>query len=78
VYRGRIQTVDNLRRKRWKGDEKCQFCLEGESVDHLLFKCPLAVYICPVVRDVLRWDALPKSVKNFVEDFLFFEGGYPE
>jgi hypothetical protein len=27
VYRGRIQTVDNLKRKRWKGDEKCQFYL---------------------------------------------------
>jgi hypothetical protein len=23
MYRGRIQTVDNLKKKRWNGDEKC-------------------------------------------------------
>jgi hypothetical protein len=40
-----FQTVDNLKRKRWKGNEMCIFCLEGESVDHLLFRCPLVVYI---------------------------------
>jgi hypothetical protein len=28
VYRGRVQTVDNLKKKRWKGEEKCRFCLE--------------------------------------------------
>jgi hypothetical protein len=68
VYRERIQTVDNLKKKRWKGDEKCQFCLESESVDHLLFMCPLAVYVWVVVRDVLGWNALPVGVKNFVEN----------
>jgi hypothetical protein len=45
VYWGSFQTVDNLKRKRWKGNEMCKFCLEGESVDHLLFRCPLVVYI---------------------------------
>jgi hypothetical protein len=74
VYRGRIQTVDNLRKKRWKGDEKCQFCLESESVDHLVFRCPLSVYIWVVVGDVLGWETLPRSVKNFVDDFLFLRG----
>jgi hypothetical protein len=29
VCRGRIQTTDNLKKKRWKGSEMCQFCLEG-------------------------------------------------
>jgi hypothetical protein len=27
-----------------------------------------------VVRDVLGWDALPKGVEDFVENFMFFEG----
>jgi hypothetical protein len=74
MARGRIQTMDNLKKKRWKGDEKCQFCLEGELVDHMLFRCPLSVYIWAVVKDVLGWEALPKSVKSFVEDFLFLRG----
>jgi hypothetical protein len=37
VFRERIQTVDNLRKKKWKGDEKCKFYLESEFVNHLLF-----------------------------------------
>jgi hypothetical protein len=74
VYRERIQTVDNLKKKRWKGDEKCQLCLESKSVDHLLFMCPLAVYVWVVVRDVLGWNALPVGVKNFVENFMFLRG----
>jgi hypothetical protein len=27
-----------------------------------------------VLRDVLGWDALPKGVEDFVENFMFFEG----
>jgi hypothetical protein len=52
-------------------EEKCHFCLESESMNHLLFRCPLAVYMWSVVRDVLGWNAIPKSVKNFVENLLF-------
>jgi hypothetical protein len=44
VYQGRIQTADNLIRKHWKGDRKCKFC-EEESVNHLLFLCPIASYL---------------------------------
>jgi hypothetical protein len=74
VYRGRIQTVDNLKRRRWNGDEKCQFCLKRESAGHLLFRGPLAVYIWAVIRDVLGWKTLPRDVKSFVEDFMFARG----
>jgi hypothetical protein len=71
----RIQTVDNLRKKEWKRDEKCKFCLEGESVNHLLFECSLAVYVWAMFREVLRWNASPRSVKDFVENFMWLRGG---
>jgi hypothetical protein len=74
VFRERIQTVDNLKKKRWKGEEKCMFCLECEFVDHLLFGCYLAVYVWAMVRDVLGWDAIPRSVKDFVENFMLLRG----
>jgi hypothetical protein len=60
VFRERIHTMDNLKKKRWKGEERCLFCLERESVDHLLFRCSLLVYIRVVVRDVLGWDAIQR------------------
>jgi hypothetical protein len=62
-----------LRRKQWKGASCCQLCKEEESVDHLLFQCPLATYIWAVVRDGLNWKVIP-SAKNFSEDFLFERG----
>jgi hypothetical protein len=71
VFTEWIQTIDNLKKKRWKGEEKCLFCLERESVDHLLFRCSLSVYIWVVVRDVLEWDAIPKGVKKLWKPICF-------
>jgi hypothetical protein len=45
VFRDRIQTVDNMRKKKWKGDGKCKFCLDSESVNHLLFECSIVVSV---------------------------------
>jgi hypothetical protein len=75
VFRNIAQTVDNLRRKLWKGAKECQWCAEEESVDHMLFKCPLATYVWAVVRDGMLWQSIPLSVKNWSEDFLLERGG---
>jgi hypothetical protein len=64
-----------VKRKKWKGSEMCHFCLEGESMDHLLFRCPLAIYIWALIRDELRWGPMLRGVKKFVEDFMFARGG---
>jgi hypothetical protein len=57
-----------------EGDKKCKFCLESESADHLLFRCPLSVYIWVVARGVLGWKALLNGVKSFVENFMYTRG----
>jgi hypothetical protein len=60
VYRGKIQTEDNLRRKHGKGSGPCQLCLEEESMDHLLFKYPLAMFLCGRwIRDAMKWGLIP-------------------
>jgi hypothetical protein len=59
VLRNRIQTVDNLGRKKWKGSKLCQLCNEEENVDHLLFRCPIAVFMWAVVKDGLSWSEHP-------------------
>jgi hypothetical protein len=43
VIRNRIQTVDNLSKKRWKENKLCQLCNEDENAEHLLFRCPIVV-----------------------------------
>jgi hypothetical protein len=37
-----ILTKDNMLRKNWKGNPGCYFCGSLETVDHLLFSCPIA------------------------------------
>jgi hypothetical protein len=74
VQRGRLQTANNLGRKQWKGSKFCQFCHVEESVDHLMFKCPVVVFVWAVIRDGLKWRNAPKSVMDFRENFLQARG----
>jgi hypothetical protein len=46
--------TDNLIRKQWKGSKFCQFYQAEESVDHLIFECPVAVFVWAVIRDGLN------------------------
>lgn len=50
LLRGRILTKDNLFKRGWKkGDAKCQFCDQLESIQHLFFDCPLARLIWSII-----------------------------
>jgi hypothetical protein len=62
IDRNRIQTMDNLGRKNWKGSKFCQLCQEEESVDHLMFRCPIAEFMWAVIRDGLNSSSYPRSV----------------
>jgi hypothetical protein len=44
VCKNSILTRDNLRKRGWEGGELCCFCCEKESIDHLMFRCPVARY----------------------------------
>jgi hypothetical protein len=70
VYQNRIQTVDNLERKKWKGSKLCQLCNKEDSVDHLMFHCPLATFMWSVISDGMNWDSILKSGKNFNNEFI--------
>jgi hypothetical protein len=35
-----ILTKDNMKSRKWQGDQGCYFCGEDESASHLLFTCP--------------------------------------
>jgi hypothetical protein len=43
ALRNKVQAVDNLGRKKWKGGKLCQLCQVEETKDHLFFQCPSAV-----------------------------------
>jgi hypothetical protein len=74
VHRNRIQIADNLGRKKWKGSKMCQLFNTEESVDHLMFNCPIAVSMWAVIRDGLKLKYVPQSVRDFKENFLLIRG----
>jgi hypothetical protein len=74
VYQQRLQTIDNLSRKHWKGSKLCQLFNEEETKDHLLFRCPPAVFLWRVIRDGLHRTNTPTSIKNFNDNFLLERG----
>ena len=41
-------TRDNLKKKGWEGTKLCGFCGAKETLEHLMFTCPLAKYMWKV------------------------------
>jgi hypothetical protein len=65
VHKNRVKITDSLGRKQWKDSKLCQLCQAEESVDHLFFKYPIAVFVWAVLSDGLKWRVMPKSEKFY-------------
>ena len=42
AHKNRILTTDNLLKRGWQGQNKCQFCHQPESINHLFVTCTFA------------------------------------
>lgn len=65
LYKDRIKSADQLKKKQWKGDEKCKMSGEEETVVHIFFNCPIAKFQWAVIREALRWDRIPRNLIDF-------------
>jgi hypothetical protein len=45
IWYNAIATKDNMTRRNWIGNTKCQLCDEDETIHHLFFTCVAAKYI---------------------------------
>jgi hypothetical protein len=66
----RIQAGKVLGGMKWKGETKCVVCGVIESVDHILFKCPLANMTWTGLREALGWDRQPGNLEDFLSHWL--------
>jgi hypothetical protein len=62
----RIQAGEFLGGMKWKGETKCVVCGVIESVDHILFECPLAKMTWAGLREALGWDRKPGNLEDFL------------
>ena len=58
AWKDKLQTAEQLVKRNWKGPISCKLCGEKESVNHLLFQCPIASVVWCWVRDSLGWESL--------------------
>ena len=49
IWHNVIATKDNMKKRNWVGDTTCSFCPANETISHLFFECPTAVYMWSVV-----------------------------
>lgn len=60
--RGRIPCTFQLVKRSWKeGDDKCKMCGNSETVNHVLFVCPIAKFAWCVVREAIYLTSTPVS-----------------
>ena len=45
---------------------KCPLCDDLETLDHLLFICPVAVFVWSVIREAVEWPDIPCSILDLI------------
>jgi hypothetical protein len=74
MYQNRIQTTDNLIKKQWKGSKFCKFVTPRKQLIIYFFQYPSSIFIWSVIKDALNWTKIPKSWKDFNDNFLLERG----
>lgn len=64
LNKDRIQAAEQLKRKRWKGDKKCEVCGEIETPSHLIFECPIAKFLWCKIAQTCGWQVVPRNISD--------------
>ena len=67
ISKNAILTKDNLIKRNWRGDKYCAFCSQEESIQHLMFDCPMASYVCSLTAHVFGISCRPTTFEQFWE-----------
>jgi hypothetical protein len=60
-----ILTKDNMVRRNWQGNPNCYFCGSIETIDHLLFSCPVVKVVWGVVTLCFKQKDRPNCLEQF-------------
>jgi hypothetical protein len=67
VEKKAILTKDNMTKRKWTGERTCYFCETDESIDHLLFQCPVAKCVWGIVALCLNTNQIPSNCNSYWE-----------
>jgi hypothetical protein len=69
LHRRVLLTKDNLAKRKWQGSQKCCFCDQKETVQHLFISCPLAKMVWRIVH--MTFSIIPPtSIANLFGNWL--------
>ena len=69
LHRKVILTKDNLIKRNWQGNQRCCFCDQHESIQHLFFECQFATNIWRIIHMAFGL-APPKNITNLFGNWL--------
>ncbi|OEL17990.1 hypothetical protein BAE44_0020989, partial [Dichanthelium oligosanthes] len=70
VFHDKIQPAVPWKRRNWSGAEQFKPCAQMVSTDHIMFQCPIAIFLWVFIRDVLEWGSAPTNSEEVGADLL--------
>ena len=65
IWHNAIATKDNMRKRKWEGNYTCRFCPLDETISHLFFTCPAAMFVWSSVSSALGVFTRPTCFTQF-------------
>jgi hypothetical protein len=65
-----MQTAQQLKTRKWRGNELCNLCGLREDINHLLFSYPLVEFVWSFLGEALGWNGQPKSINDLLTEWL--------
>jgi hypothetical protein len=59
IWHNAIATKDNMKKRGWVGNYLCQFYHNEETIKHMFFACPAAVYMWSTISTFLGASTRP-------------------
>ena len=69
LKKGVVLTKDNLIKRNWRGSNKCCFCINKETIQHLFIECPFARLAWWTIQYAFNLSP-PMSIANMFGNWL--------
>lgn len=69
----RLPTREQILTRKGPTNGLCPLCTELESIDHLLFHCPVAIFVWLLIKECVGWPDAPHSVMDLLSLVRYVE-----
>ncbi|RLM54773.1 hypothetical protein C2845_PM10G18540 [Panicum miliaceum] len=70
VFHDRIQATAQLKKRKWRGSDKCKLCDHLETTSHIIFQCSIALFLWIYIKENLNLTTNPLDCDSMYQDLL--------